>query len=361
MVPDMSDHTVLHRHLWPGVPLAIISAVLFGMSTPVSKILLGVGMDPQLLAGFLYLGAGIGLALLYIGRAALGRPSSETPLRRTDAPWLAAIILCGGLAAPLLLMLGLAETSAASGSLLLNLEGLATMGIAWLVFHENVDLRLLLGAFAILNGSVLLSWQGQSISLDRGSLLIAAACLCWGIDNNLTRKLSSAAPMQITLIKGLAAGGVNMGLALLRGAALPSTGLLGIAGIAGFLGVGVSLVLFVRALRHLGAARTAAYFSLAPFIGALLSVLLLAEPLTAQLAAAAVLMGVGLWLHLTEKHEHQHVHEMMEHEHSHVHDAHHHHDHAGAVTEPHTHWHRHEGIQHRHVHYPDLHHRHGHG
>ena len=230
----------------------------------------------------LYLGAGGGLTLVRSGRSARGIEASEAPLRRSDLPWLVAVVAFGGVAGPLLLMLGLARTPAASGSLLLNLEGLATMGIAWIVFRENVDRRLLLGAASILAGAVVLSWQGQGVRIDTGGLLIAAACLAWGIDNNLTRKLSSADPVTIALIKGLAAGSVNLILALLLGAHLPTADATGAAIVVGFLGVGVSLVLFVLALRHLGSARTGAYFSLAPFIGAATAVVLLGEPITAH-------------------------------------------------------------------------------
>lgn len=351
--------THAHAHLWPGVPLALASAVLFGASAPFAKLLLGA-MPPQLLAGCLYLGAGLGLAIMRGGRAALGLPVAEAPLRRHDGPWLAAVVLFGGVAGPLLLMRGLAQSSAASGSLLLNLEGLFTMLIAWLVFRENVDRRLMLGAFAILAGAAVLSWSHGGVRLDAGAALIAAACLAWGIDNNLTRKLSAADPVAVAAIKGLAAGGVNVALAFGLGAAVPPLAAIGAAAVVGFLGVGVSLVLFMLALRHLGTARTGAYFSLAPFIGALIAVLLLHDPMTLQLAAAGALMAVGLWMHLAERHEHAHDHEALEHEHLHVHDDHHRHPHDGPVTEPHTHRHRHEPLRHSHPHYPDLHHRHGH-
>jgi drug/metabolite transporter (DMT)-like permease len=345
--------------LWPGAPLAILSAILFGVSTPLSKVLLDT-VDPQLLAGLLYLGAGIGLAIMHAGRAFFGIPAREAPLRRADAPWLSAVVMFGGVLGPLLLMLGLDRTTASSGSLLLNVEGLATMGIAWLVFKENVDRRLLLGAALILAGAVLLSWQGRGLQLDAGGALIVAACLAWGIDNNLTRKLSSADPVLIAMIKGLTAGSVNLCIALARGAAMPASATIAGAAVVGFLGVGVSLVLFVAALRRLGTARTGAYFSLAPFIGAIVAVALLHDPVTMPLIGAGLLMGVGLWLHLAERHEHQHLHAAMEHEHSHVHDQHHQHGHDGPITEPHTHWHRHAPMRHKHVHYPDLHHRHGH-
>lgn len=346
-------------HLWPGVPLALASAVLFGASAPFSKLLLG-SVDPWLLAGILYLGAGIGLAVVHLGRGVVGLESPEAPLRRGDIPWLAAVVLFGGVLGPVLLMFGLSMTSAASGSLLLNLEGLATMGIAWLVFRENVDRRLLLGAGAILAGAVVLSWQADAARLDIGGLLIAGACVAWGIDNNLTRKLSSADPVQIAMIKGLAAGSTNLVLALLLGASLPSIGIVAGGALVGFLGVGVSLVMFMLGLRHLGTARTGAYFSLAPFIGALISLAMFREGFTLQFAAAGVLMAIGLWLHLAERHDHEHSHEPLEHEHAHVHDDHHRHPHDGPVIEPHSHWHRHEATGHKHPHYPDLHHRHGH-
>ncbi len=350
----------MRSHLWPGVPLALLAALLFGASTPLAKLLLG-GVDPWLLAGLLYLGAGLGLAVVQAARGVLRLPRREAPLRRADLPWLAAVVVAGGMVGPVLLMLGLARIDAASASLLLNLEGLATMAIAWVAFRENVDRRLLLGAFAILAGAALLSWQGRT-ALDWGALLIAGACLAWGIDNNLTRPLSSADPVQITMIKGLAAGTVNLTLALAQGAAWPEAGTTLAAGVVGLLGYGVSLVLFVLGLRHLGTARTSAYFSLAPFIGAAIAVVLLAEPASARLLLAGGLMASGLWLHLAERHEHEHTHEAMEHEHRHVHDGHHQHAHGpdDPAGEPHTHRHRHARLAHRHPHYPDLHHRHGH-
>jgi drug/metabolite transporter (DMT)-like permease len=346
--------------LWPGVPLALAAAILFGASTPFAKLLVGA-VDPQLLAGLFYLGAGAGLGLVLGIRSILGVRSSEAPLRRADAPWMIAIVAFGGIIGPLFLMLGLARTSATSGSLLLNLEGLATMGIAWVVFRENVDRRLLLGAASILAGAVALSWRGQGVRVDEGGLLIAAACLAWGIDNNLTRRLSAADPVVIALIKGVAAGSVNLALALLLGARLPSLGAASAALVVGFCGVGLSLVLFILALRHLGSARTGAYFSLAPFLGAVIAIALIHEPITPQLILAGVLMAFGVWLHLTERHAHEHTHEAIEHEHAHVHDDHHRHVHEGTATEPHSHWHRHEPLRHRHAHYPDLHHRHEHG
>ncbi len=343
-----------------GILMALLSAVLFGASTPLAKLLVA-GTGPLMLAGLLYLGAGLGLAMIRLGRRLLHLHASEAGLGRIDLPWLALVILTGGILGPVLLLAGLARTDAATASLLLNLEGLATLAIAWLVFRENVDRRLLIGAAAILAGAVVLSWQGVA-RLDGGAALIAMACLCWGIDNNLTRKLSAADPVQIAMVKGLVAGAVNLGLALVQGASLPPPMIIATAGLVGFAGYGASIALFVLALRHLGAARTGAYFSLAPFVGAVLAVGLLGEPVTGGFLAASMLMGLGVWLHLTERHDHDHAHEAQEHAHRHVHDLHHRHDHdpADPPGEPHSHWHRHEPMTHSHPHYPDLHHRHGH-
>ncbi len=346
---------------WSGASFAIASALLFGAATPLAKLLLGRGVDAWLLAGLLYLGSGIGLGLVRLARGLLGLRSNEPPLGRTAVPRLLLVLLFGGVLGPLLLMLGLAATPAASASLLLNFEGLATMAIAWIVFRENVDRRLLAGAAAILGGAVLLSWGGPA-SFGFGALAIAGACVAWGIDNNLTRGLSAADPLEIAMIKGLAAGSVNVALALFHGAQLPDAAALGGGAVIGFFGYGVSLVLFMLGLRHLGTARTGAYFSTAPFIGAALAVAMFHEPVTARLIAAGVLMAVGLYLHLTERHEHAHAHDAVAHEHRHVHDAHHQHGHEDGdpAGEPHAHLHRHAPLVHSHAHMPDIHHRHDH-
>lgn len=347
------------RSVAPG--LALVSAALFGVSTPIAK-LLGDGVNAWLLAGLLYLGSGIGLAVWRAARTTAGAAPQETQLACADAPWMAAIVFFGGVAAPLLLMFGLKTTAGSTASLLLNLEGLATMMIAWFVYRESVDRRLLLGAAAILAGSIVLSWDFSAVALSGGAALIAAACLCWGIDNNLTRRLSAADPVQIAKIKGLAAGVTNTALGLWIAADVPPLGTVITIGLLGLVAYGVSLVLFVHALRALGAARTGAYFSTAPFAGALLALPLLGEPLTFTLLAAAVLMGLGVWLHLTERHEHWHEHEPLTHAHAHVHDEHHRHDHGPGdpLGEPHAHVHTHATLRHEHPHYPDLHHRHLH-
>ena len=346
-------------HLWPGVPLALASAALFGAVSPLSKLLLDT-VSPFMLAGLMYFGAGLGLAAYSGFRRAFAASAGEAQLQRGDVPWLAVAIGMGGIVGPILLMFGLSRTTASSAALLLNMEGLATMAIAWVVFHENVDRKLIFGAFAILAGAGLLSWEGQGVSVDSGALLVVGACVAWGIDNNVTRKISATDPVAIAMLKGLIAGGVNIALALVTGSSFPSALAITAAGVVGLLGVGVSLVMFILALRHLGSARTGAYYSLAPFIGAVLAIALLGEPPTIKLTIAGVLMGIGLWLHLAERHSHEHEHEPLEHEHSHVHDEHHQHPHDGPVAEPHSHWHRHERMRHAHAHYPDLHHRHEH-
>jgi len=341
-----------------GVGVAIVAAVLFGLSTPFAKLLLG-NVTPLLLAGLLYLGSGIGLTVLFISR----RTPDEASLKRADMPWLAGAVLFGGIIGPVLLLIGLKHTPASTASLLLNLEGVFTALLAWFAFHENFDRRIALGMALIVAGGLVLSWHGAAgLSLPVGSLAIAGACLCWGIDNNLTQKVSAGNPYQIAAIKGMVAGCVNLGLAFLFGAKLPSWHVAGGGLLVGFIGYGLSLACFVLALRHIGTARTGAYFSLAPFVGAAVSLLLLHEPVGPLFFVAALLMGTGVWLHLTERHSHKHRHTRMVHSHRHVHDEHHQHEHAPGIdpTEPHTHEHVHEPLTHSHPHYPDLHHRHEH-
>lgn len=344
-----------------GAALALLAAALFGASTPFAKLLLA-SVHPWLLAGLLYLGSGMVLFLLRLvrhGRAATG----EKPLQGAEWLWLGAAILAGGVVAPVLLTYGLVHASASSASLLLNLEGVLTAGIAWFVFRENFDRRIALGMLCIVAGAAMLAWPDElALSGLGGSLAIAGACFGWALDNNLTRKVSLSDPVQIAMLKGLAAGGVNLLLALMQGAALPASGDVLAAGAVGLLGYGISLVLFVMALRHVGAARTGAYFSTAPFVGAALGVLLLNEPVGGQLLGAGLLMGFGVWLHLTERHVHEHEHEPMCHTHRHRHDAHHQHAHGpdDPPGEPHSHVHVHVRLRHSHPHQPDTHHRHRH-
>ncbi len=350
--------------LHPGVAAALGAALLFGAGTPLAKMLLA-GIDPWLLAGLLYLGSGLGLTLWRV----LRRKERRARLAPGEWPWLAGAVLFGGVIGPVLLMAGLAGMPASGAALLLNAEGVFTALIAWVVFRENVDRRIFIGMLAIVAGAVVLSWPGQARFGDAvPALAVLGACLAWGIDNNLTRKVALADAAWLAAVKGLVAGTTNLVLALALGAAWPAAPLVGGALAVGLLAYGCSLVLFVLALRHLGTARTGAYFSVAPFFGALVAVLGLGEPLTMPVSIAGVLMAIGIGLHLSERHAHAHAHEGLEHEHAHEHDAHHPHAHdgphaAGVPGAPglaHTHRHRHEPLHHDHPHFPDAHHQHRH-
>jgi drug/metabolite transporter (DMT)-like permease len=347
----------------PGVVSALSAGVLFGASTPLAKRLL-LGIDPWMLAGLLYLGSGIGLGMYRVLRYFLrARRAGDVALRGADRWWLTAAITAGGIIAPVLMMYGLMRTAGSSASLLLNLEGVFSVLIAWFVFQENFDRRVALGVLAITAGALLLSVNGGLIwSNVIGPGAIAGACLAWALDNNLTRKVALNDVTQIAMLKGLVAGSVNVAIAALLGRSLPHANAILAAGVVGLAGYGLSLVLFVIALRYLGTARTGAYFSIAPFVGALIAVGFLGEPVTVQLIAAGALMIIGLWLHLTERHEHEHTHVRLTHNHRHVHDAHHQHEHDAPQTgaEPHAHTHTHEPLRHAHPHYPDEHHRHEH-
>jgi drug/metabolite transporter (DMT)-like permease len=344
-----------------GIVAALSAAVLFGLSTPIAKLLID-GMSPLLLAGLLYSGSGIGLALVLAIRAMSGARATISWPRGKELLWLLGAILAGGAAAPYLLMYALQAIDSASASLILNLEGVFTALLAWFVFKENVDRRIAIGMACIVAGGVLLSLGPRYRGGDWiGFLAIGTACLAWAIDNNLTRKVSIHDAMVIACAKGLIAGPLSVALAIHLGAPNPTLVRVVQAGFVGFVGYGLSLTLFVVALRNLGSARTGAYFSLAPFIGAALAVAL-GAPVTLALLAAALLMGMGLWLHLSENHAHLHAHDSMVHEHSHTHDAHHRHTHESQWdgTEPHSHAHTHEPMTHAHAHYPDAHHRHEH-
>ncbi len=343
-----------------GITQALLAAVLFGASTPLAKSLVGA-TSPLILAGLLYLGSGLGL----IGWRALRRgPASEAPLARADLPWLAGAVLAGGVIGPALLMWGLIAVPGSTASLLLNLEGVFTAFIAWFVFRENFDARIALGMGLIVAAGALLSWGGSAagLALPVGTLAVIGACLAWAIDNNLTRKVSAGDAVQIAAIKGLVAGTTNLALGLVLAGTLPPAPQAVAALVVGFFGYGVSLVLFVLALRHLGTARTGAYFSVAPFAGALIAMLFFGERPGPWFWAAAGLMAAGVWLHLTERHAHEHTHEPLRHDHRHVHDGHHRHEHGFEWNgeEPHSHEHVHAALTHAHPHYPDLHHRHPH-
>jgi drug/metabolite transporter (DMT)-like permease len=348
-----------------GVVYALLAAALFGASTPFAKVLVDE-VAPITLAGLFYVGSGLGLLACFIVRALATRGSTAdqpAKLSAADLPWLAGATVFGGIAGPVLLMLGLSLTPASTASLLLNMEGVLTALLAWFVFKENFDRRIFAGMLLIVVAGVLLSWeQIPVLGVPWGALAIVAAGLCWGIDNNLTRKVSASDALQIACIKGLVAGSVNVGIALALGYRLPPMSTMLTAGVIGFCGYGLSLVLFVLALRHLGTARTGAYFSAAPFVGAIISVLMLGEVPGVVFWCAAVLMGAGIWLHLTESHAHAHLHEPLSHTHAHGHDAHHQHVHDVAWDDKktHVHPHKHIALRHVHPHYPDIHHRHRH-
>ena len=344
----------------PAIAAAIAAALLFGASTPITKQLLR-DTPPILLAGLLYLGSGIGLGLIRTVRDRGWHAPSMTP---KEWLWLLLAIGFGGVLGPVLLLLGLTQTSAASASLLLNLEAVLTALLAWIVFRENADRRIVLGMALIVAGAVVLVIPNaaRGASMGWGALLIAGACLCWALDNNFTRKVSASDALFIAGLKGLAAGVVNVGIALLLGARWPAMPLVGMAMTVGLLGYGISLVLFVLALRGLGSARTGAYFSTAPFLGAAIAILAFGDHASPMFWLAAALMGAGVWLHLTERHEHLHTHEPITHTHRHVHDEHHQHVHDfdWDGSEPHTHEHTHAPLTHSHPHYPDIHHQHRH-
>jgi drug/metabolite transporter (DMT)-like permease len=339
---------------------ALASAVLFGASTPIAKGLADQ-VSPILLAGLLYLGSGIGLWIIRIIRDRGFRTSMLPP---REWPWLVGAILAGGVLGPILLMYGLSRTSAGSASLLLNLESVLTALLAWLVFREGTNRRIVIGMACIVAGGAVLTGSPRATTHSGGigAIAIAAACLCWAIDNNLTRKVSASDAIFIAGSKGLVAGITNLSLAFALGATLPGTRLAVSAMTIGLLGYGMSLVLFVIALRGLGSARTGAYFSTAPFIGAAIAIASLGEPLTLPFGICALLMGIGVWLHLTERHDHEHSHEEATHAHAHSHDLHHQHEHdfLWDGVEPHVHVHQHDKLVHAHPHYPDLIHTHRH-
>ncbi len=340
-----------------GVLAALAAALLFGASTPAAKSLLGP-VSPWLLAGLLYLGSGIGLAL--IRRFLASKPAQ---FQAGEVRSLLAAIITGGMIAPVLLMWGLSGMPAAGASLLLNAEGVFTALLAWFVFRENFDRRIALGMALIVAGAMILSWPH---SFQLGDMLpalaVLGACLAWAIDNNFTRKVSLADATYIAMVKGLAAGVTNLVLALIAGASWPSWQIVAGAGFLGLASYGASLALFVIALRELGTARAGAYFSTAPFAGALIAIIFLDELISIELVAAGILMGAGIWLHLTERHDHSHSHEFTAHDHEHTHDLHHGHTHAEPVPAGlrHAHPHHHDPVTHSHPHYPDAHHDHPH-
>jgi drug/metabolite transporter (DMT)-like permease len=342
-----------------GAALGLAAAALFGVSAPLAKVLLGE-VSPVLLAGLLYLGAAMGLGLHRV----LSGPSKEASLGPGDVPKLAAVVLSGGILGPVLMLLGLARVTALTGSLLLNLEAPFTVLLAVVLFREHLGRYAATAIALIVSGAVVLKLEPGSLGADTaGVVLLAGACACWALDNNLTQRLSLKDPFAIVRVKTLVAGLANTALGLVVTAgALPSWGFVLGALVLGSLSYGVSVVLDAFALRLIGAAREAAYFATAPFVGALASVLVLGDPLRWHDGLAMCVMALGVVFLLRERHSHLHAHEELFHEHLHEHDDHHQHEHqpGDPPGEPHSHPHRHAPLVHDHPHVPDAHHRHRH-
>jgi drug/metabolite transporter (DMT)-like permease len=356
----------MNRSNLPSVFTALAAAALFGASAPFSKLLLG-HIEPIPLAALLYLGSGLS-ALLFRSlmnlRVKKDQPQ-ETSLSRGDIPWLVGAIFSGGVAAPILLLVGLQHTPAAAASLLLNFETVATTLIAFIVFHEAVGKRAGWAVALVTLASILLSATsagGWGVSL--GALAILSACFLWGVDNNFTRNISAKDPLTIVLFKGLGAGVFSALLAVGLKQPFPAWSGIFLALLLGALSYGLSITLFILAMRAQGAARTSALFGTAPFVGACIAMLLLAEQPTRLFLPALALMAAGAWLLLSEDHAHLHRHEAFEHDHRHTHnDSHHLHTHAEnelAEGDSHAHPHTHPVTQHSHPHLPDIHHRHAH-
>jgi drug/metabolite transporter (DMT)-like permease len=349
------------------VVAVLLSAILFGVSTPLAKPLLR-DISPVALAGLLYLGVFLGLTIYsWTAKAAAGRhgPSperQEARLEKKDLPWLAGAVVAGGIIGPICLMAGLSRVSGFSASLLLNFEGLATAFIAVFLFKEYAGRRIWLALAMMTAAGVLLSWNpGSGGFSPGGTILIILAMAGWGLDNNLTRHISDKDPVEIARVKGLVAGAVSTATAFILGQGFRPGPAAAFGLLIGAGCYGLSLVLFIRALKGLGAFRTGAFFSLGPFVGSLAALVLLKDTLRWPMAAAGLLMLFAAALIVNERHVHAHRHPRTIHSHSHGHgDLHHVHVHEGPVREPHTHEHVHEGIEHAHSHWPDTHHRHGH-
>ena len=339
-----------------GAAAGLAAALLFGVSTPVAKLLLPQS-GPFLVAGLLYLGSGVGLIALEPFRAR----HREAPLARAEAIPLLGVVTAGGMVAPVLLMVGLGRLPGASASLLLNLEAPFTIALAVVAFGESLEAAEVAGATAVVIGAAALTVQGTLSGVHVvGALCVAGACLAWALDNNLSQRLSVRDPVALTRLKSLVAGTANVGLAYAMGERLSRGTTLAGALATGFLGYGVSIVLHLRAMRRLGAARQAALFATAPFAGALAAVPLLEERLSPRALLAAIVMALGVVLMVRARHSHQHEHAPLRHEHAHEHDEHHQHTHEEQVLGRHSHLHEHAALTHEHPHLPDAHHRHRH-
>ena len=341
--------------------LALAAALMFGASVPLSKLLFS-SAEPIMVAGLLYLGMGLGMLPVKAYMTMFGKPSQkEEPLARSDMPWVFGTVLFGGILAPVVMMISLDHTPGSTASLLLNFEGVATGLIALFIFKEAIGKRVWMAIALITVGcSVLSLREGGGWGISLGAIGIMATCVLWAIDNNITRRISGKDQYMIVVIKGLGAGTFTFVLATLVGVKLPSIGVMLLAMLLGFVSYGVSMAMIVVAMRHLGAARTAAFFGVGPFAGALLSFVLLREHAEMFFWMALAPMAVGVFLLLSETHSHEHTHAVLRHSHKHRHDEHHKHKHRGRTPREHTHMHEHELMSHSHQHAPDLHHRHEH-
>ena len=336
----------------------LVSSILFGASTPLARALVGT-MDPLWLAGALYAGSGAGLSLWLLVRRR-GDVAAAPLIAGADVGWLAAAILCGGILAPVAFAFGLRASTGATASLLLNLESVFTVALAWFLFGEHRNTRVVAGMTLIVIGCALLGGgDAPGAATWKGAGLIALACLLWALDNNLTRKVAANDAVAIAAAKGVAGGVVNLTLAALVAGAPPAAPTLFATAAVGLAGYGISLVLFVVGMRGLGVARASAYYGLAPFIGVAVAFAVLGETAPPAFWPALALMSAGVWLHFTERHIHGHTHAAIAHSHPHTHDEHHRHAHdfAWDGSEPHVHPHTHAPMTHRHAHFPDLHHR----
>ena len=340
-----------------GTVEGLAAAALFGLSAPLSKVLLG-SVSPELLAGLLYAGAAVALSV-----AMRLRPrTTEASLQRSDLPFLAAVTLTGGVLAPVAMLTGLDRTSGVAGSLLLNLEAPFTILVALLVFGEFLDRSSKAASVLIIGGAVVLGFGPGAIRADAiGATLIAGACALWAIDNNLTQRLTDRDPFAIVRVKASVAAVANLTIATARGAHWPHPSSLAAALALGAAAYGLSVLLDAYALRHVGAAREAALFATGPFFGALAAIPLLGESIGAADVFAAAAMAGGITVLIRARHAHRHTHEPLVHEHRHRHDDDHHgHPHDPVVVGWHSHPHEHEPITHAHPHDSDLHHRHPH-
>ena len=352
----------IRTDLIQGPLLATLSAVLFGISPVLCKLVIGE-MSPILLAGLLYLGSGIGLSFVLV-RQQINIIQETRGISRSHRIKLLGAVLAGGVIAPLCLVYGIKYGRASEVSLLLNLETVATTIIAWLVFKEQVSRNVWAGkVLIVLSASFIILKSPEGLAFSTSGILVVVACIFWGVDNNLTRDVDDLPATALAAIKGYGAGLFNLVLAAVLGFGTIEVYQIGGALLIGAFSYGVSLVLFIGALRKIGSARSSTYFAIGPFIGVLSSLILLHEQPPALFWFATAVMIAGVLCLYREHHEHPHVHEAVTHRHQHTHDQDEHHRHPHGEeddSEPHDHYHVHEQLTHTHVHWPDTHHRHFH-